>query len=71
VRIKKDGMGVSIVSFEIGASYDHRQGFQAAKERAGLDSKLVPYSARHADGTYTMEMSGNAFAVSKSMGTPI
>jgi site-specific recombinase XerC len=29
---------------------------------------LVPYSARHTYGTYTMEKSGNAFAVSKSMG---
>jgi integrase len=36
--------------------------------RAGLDKKLVPYSARHTYGTYTMEKSGNAFAVSKSMG---
>ena len=34
----------------------------------GLDKKLVPYSARHTYGTYTMEKSGNAFAVSKSMG---
>jgi site-specific recombinase XerC len=29
---------------------------------------LVPYSARHTYGTYTMEKSDNAFAVSKSMG---
>jgi len=46
------------------------KGFQAARGRAGLDKKLVPYSARHTYGTYTMEKSGNAFAVSKSMGTP-
>jgi integrase len=44
------------------------KGFQAARERAGLDKKLVPYSARHMYGTYTMERSGNAFAVSKAMG---
>jgi integrase len=44
------------------------KGFQAARGRAGLDTKLVPYSARHTYGTYTMEKSGNAFAVSKSMG---
>jgi integrase len=44
------------------------QGFQAARGRAGLDKKLVPHSARHTYGTYTMEKSGNAFAVSKSMG---
>jgi integrase len=44
------------------------KGFQAARGRAGLDKKLVPYSARHTYGTYTMEKSGNAFAVSKSMG---
>jgi integrase len=44
------------------------KGFQAARDRARLDKKLVPYSARHAYGTFTMEKSGNAFAVSKSMG---
>jgi hypothetical protein len=33
-----------------------------------VDKKLVRYSARHTHGTYTMEKSGNAFAVSKSMG---
>ena len=44
------------------------KGFQAARGRAGLDKKLVPYSARHTYGTYTMEKSGDAFAVSKSMG---
>jgi integrase len=44
------------------------KGFQAARDRAGLDKKLVPYSARHAYGTFTMERSGSAFAVSKSMG---
>ena len=44
------------------------KGFQAARGRAGLDKKVVPYSARHTYGTYTMEKSGNAFAVSKSMG---
>jgi integrase len=44
------------------------KGFQAARGRAGLDRKLVPYSARHTYGTYTMEKSGNVFAVAKSMG---
>jgi integrase len=44
------------------------KGFQAARDRAGLDRKLVPYSARHTYGTYTMEKSRNAFAVAKSMG---
>ena len=44
------------------------KGFQAARDRAQLDRKLVPYSARHTYGTYTMEKSRNAFAVAKSMG---
>jgi integrase len=44
------------------------KGFQAARDRADLDEKLVPYSARHTYGTYTMAKSKNAFAVSKSMG---
>ena len=44
------------------------KGFQAARDREGLDKKLVLCSARHAYGTFTMEKSGNAFAVSKSMG---
>jgi site-specific recombinase XerD len=42
---------------------------QGARERTtGLDSRVVPYSARHAFGTYTMERSGNAFAEAKSVG---
>lgn len=44
------------------------RGFQAARDRAGLDSRVVTYSARHNYGMYTMEKSGNAFAVAKSMG---
>jgi integrase len=44
------------------------KGFQTARDRAGLDKRVVPYSARHTYGTYTMERSKNAFAVSKSMG---
>ena len=44
------------------------KGFQAARARAGLNKKLVLYSARHTYGTYTMEKSRNAFAVAKSMG---
>ena len=44
------------------------KGFQAARKRAGLDKKLVPYSARHTYGTYAMEKSRNAFADAKSMG---
>ena len=35
------------------------KGFQSARVRAGLDRKLVPYSARHTYGTYTMEKSLN------------
>jgi integrase len=42
--------------------------FRAAKERAGADPKIVPYSARHTFGTYTMAETGNTFAVSKAMG---
>jgi integrase len=44
------------------------KGFQAARARAELDSKVVPYSARHTYGTYTMEATGNVFAIAKSMG---
>jgi len=36
--------------------------------RGGLDSKLVPYLARHAFGTTAMRETGNAFAVMKAMG---
>ena len=43
-------------------------GFRSARQRAGVDRKIVPYSARHTYGTYTMEKRGNAFAVAKSMG---
>ena len=42
--------------------------FQAARERAGLDSRLVLYSARHTYGTYTVRATGNLFAVRDAMG---
>lgn len=44
------------------------KGFQQARKAAGLDSRIVPYSARHTYGTFTMAATGNVFAVSKSMG---
>lgn len=44
------------------------KGFQAARARAELDDKVVPHSARHTYGTYTMEATGNVFAIAKSMG---
>lgn len=34
----------------------------------GLSEKLVPYCARHTYGSYTMEATGNIFAVADSMG---
>jgi integrase len=42
--------------------------FKAARDRAGLDTRIVPYCARHTYGTDVMEATGNLFAVSKSMG---
>lgn len=44
------------------------KGFQQARSRAGVSSRVVPYSARHTYGTFTMAATGNTFAVSKSMG---
>jgi integrase len=44
------------------------KGFQAARKRAGLDPRIVPYSARHTFGTNMLAATGNVFAVSKSMG---
>lgn len=44
------------------------KGFQRARKGAGLDSKIVPYSARHTYATHQMQATGNTFAVSKSMG---
>jgi hypothetical protein len=65
---RKEGW-YSILAFEVRSSHgDCQKESQAARGRAGLDKKLVRYSARHTHGTYTMEKSGNAFAVSKSMG---
>ena len=43
-------------------------GFRAARERANVDSRIVPYSARHTFGTFTYAATGNIFAVSRSMG---
>lgn len=44
------------------------KGFQAARSRAKVDSRIVPYSARHTFGTNMLAATGNLFAVSKSMG---
>jgi integrase len=44
------------------------KGFQKARAHAKLDARIVPYSARHTYGTFTMAATGNTFAVSKSMG---
>lgn len=44
------------------------KGFQAARTRAAIDPRIVPYSARHTFGTAMLEATGNIFAVSKSMG---
>lgn len=42
--------------------------FKSARDRAGISQPLVPYSARHTYGTYTMKATGNLFAVADSMG---
>ena len=42
--------------------------FKAACDRAGLDTRLVPYSARHTYGTYAVRATGNLFAVRGQMG---
>ncbi len=61
-------MGLSVRSIPMRSPDHDRRGFQAARARAGLDNKVVPYSARHTYGTYTMEATGNVFAIAKSMG---
>jgi integrase len=42
--------------------------FKSACVRGGLDTKLVPYLARHTFGTTAMRATGNTFAVMKAMG---
>ena len=44
------------------------KGFQAVRDRAGLNKRVVPYLARHTYGTYTMAKTKNTFAVANSMG---
>ncbi|MDP9037809.1 MAG: tyrosine-type recombinase/integrase, partial [Acidobacteriota bacterium] len=44
------------------------KGFQQARLKGNIDPKVVPYSARHTYGTFTMEETKNVFAVSKAMG---
>lgn len=44
------------------------KGFAAARSRAAIDPRIVPYSARHTFGTAMLAATGNIFAVSKSMG---
>lgn len=43
-------------------------GFKAARDRAGLDPRIVPYTARHTFGTFGVAATGNIFAVSAQMG---
>ncbi len=43
-------------------------GFRALRERVGVSSKIVPHSVRHTYGSFTMEATGNIFAVADSMG---
>ena len=43
-------------------------GFRSLRQRTGVSSKVVPYSARHTYGSFTMEATGNIFAVADSMG---
>jgi len=43
-------------------------GFRSLRERVGVSNKIVPYSARHTYGSFTMEATGNIFAVADSMG---
>jgi integrase len=42
--------------------------FQALRVRTGISKKIVPYSARHTYGSYTLAATGNLFAVAGSMG---
>src|SRR3984893_13275117 len=67
--------GRKLKSASIG-SFTHPEGktpkatrFVGMSDRmAKLDPRIVPYSARHTHGTFTMAATGNVFAVSKSMG---
>ncbi len=43
-------------------------GFRSLRARTGVSSKIVPYSARHTYGSFTVEATGNIFAVADSMG---
>jgi integrase len=42
--------------------------FRAACNRAGIDTRLVPYCARHTYATYAVRATGNLFAVRDQMG---
>ena len=53
---------------KIGHLNSIRNSFKDACIRGSLDSKLVPYLARHAFGTTAMRETGNTFAVMKAMG---
>lgn len=45
-----------------------QKAFREARERAGIDSRLVIYTCRHSFATYAMAQTRNAFAVGKAMG---
>ena len=48
--------------------YEHFEKLPSLRVRTGISKKIVPYSARHTYGSYTLAATGNLFAVAGSMG---
>jgi integrase len=71
-RQGSDGPGWLFPSRVGGSKHGHlnsiASSFKSACVRDGLDTKLVPYLARHTFGTTAMRATGNTFAVMKAMG---
>ena len=61
-------MGLPVTPIEVGPPDRDRERVPGCTREAGIDKKVVPYTAWHTYGTNTMEKRGNAFAVAKSMG---
>ncbi len=68
MRQTEGGTGIPSDRSKTGHLNSIAVGFRSLPERVGVSSKVVPYSARHTHGSFTVEAKGNIFAVANSMG---
>lgn len=65
---QKDGWVFPSAKAASGHAQIPQKAFREARERAGLDKRLVLYSCRHTFGTWAMAATGNLHGVMRAMG---